>query len=228
MIAIIADVHGNYPALLAVLKNIKKYNVEKIYSLGDLCGYYSMINEVINTVREKGIINILGNHDYYITDNKNCPRSKSANICLEYQRNVITNENLEWLKNSKNNLIINDLNMVHGGWIDNLDEYIYEVNEDYFSNIDGKYFFSGHTHVQKIIKFNNKIYCNPGSVGQPRDGNWKAAYSLLDNNKSKIILKRVEYDVDLIAFDMKNKGFDQHYYSNLYKGARIGGIIDDK
>jgi putative phosphoesterase len=228
MIAIISDIHGNYPALLAVLKDIKKNNVEIIYSLGDICGYYSMINESINTIRENGIINILGNHDYYIINNKNCPRSKSANVCLGYQRSVITIENLKWLKKSKANFKINDINMVHGGWIDNLDEYIYDVNEDYFSNIKGKYFFSGHTHIQKIIKFNDTIYCNPGSVGQPRDGDWRAAYSLLDNDKSEIIQKRIEYDVDLIAFDMREKGFDQYYYSNLYEGTRIGGMIDDK
>ena len=114
------------------------------------------------------------------------------------------------------------LNMVHGGWRDNLDEYLYDVNEDYFANLKGRYFFSGHTHVPLINYFNTKTYCNPGSVGQPRDGDWRASYALLDEQNNRVIIRRVNYDVDQIAANMKNNGFDEYYFKNLYKGIRIG------
>ncbi|MFW9882206.1 MAG: metallophosphoesterase family protein, partial [Candidatus Thorarchaeota archaeon] len=72
MIAIIADIHGNYPALKAVIEDIEKYNIDTIYSLGDVAGYYCMINECINLLRVKNVINIFGNHDLYIVNNKDC------------------------------------------------------------------------------------------------------------------------------------------------------------
>lgn len=226
MIAIIADVHGNYPALKAVLEDVDSFGVKKIYSLGDVAGYYSMINECIELLRNKGIPNIMGNHDYYLTNSEPCHRSNAANICFNFQRKVIAPENLNWLKKSFPIIEMGNMRMVHGGWHNYREEYIYNVEEAYFNNLEGKYFFSGHTHVQFFKKIGNQAYCNPGSIGQPRDGDNKAAYALFDNDKGKIILKRISYPIDEIALHMKENGFDAYFYENLYNGSRIGGIID--
>jgi len=227
LIAIISDIHGNLPALESVMEDIEKYNVKQIISLGDVSGYYPYINEVIEILRDRNVINLIGNHDRYIIDNTECPRSHSANFCLTYQKKVITKENKEWLQKSISKYEIDDISMVHGGWIDNEDEYITNIKDEYFEKLDFKYFFCGHTHVQKHIKLKNaQEFINPGSVGQPRDGNNQAAYCLFDERTGEIVLKRVDYDIDKVADKMKEIEFGEKFYENLYNGTRIGGRID--
>lgn len=220
MIAIISDIHGNSTALQAVMAEIEKSDCERIISLGDVAGYYCKINESINLLRQKNVINIMGNHDYYLVNNKLCPRSKSANDCLSYQRQDISLENLNWLKNSVQRIDSNEASFVHGGWKDTLEEYLTDVKRDYFKDEKAKYFFSGHTHIQILKLFGTICYCNPGSVGQPRDNNPKAAFALFDGKK--IYLKRVDYNIDEIAIAMEKCGFSKHFYRGLYSGVKIG------
>lgn len=94
-----------------------------------------------------------------------CPRSNSVNDCLKYQRKVLTAATLLWLSNLPVFLQVNNLSLVHGGWTNPIDEYL-EADENYFSKIEGEFFASGHSHMQRLQKFNDKTYCNPGSVGQ--------------------------------------------------------------
>lgn len=227
MIAVISDIHGNLPALESVMDDIDNYGVSHIYSLGDVSGYYPFINETIAILRERNIVNLIGNHDRYIINDIECSRSYSANECLKYQKSVITEENKQWLIRSIVKYETNILSMVHGGWRNNEDEYLYNINDNYFEQLPQKYFFCGHTHVQKhIFLKHNKQFINPGSVGQPRDGNNRAAYCLFNINTGSIKLRRVKYDIDRVVFKMKQLGFDSRNYINLYKGTRIGGNID--
>ena len=108
--------------------------------------------------------------------------------------------------------------MVHGGWADPIDEYLLEPNEEYFSKVEGEIFFSGHTHLQTLQYFKNKIYCNPGSVGQPRDGDPRAAFATIENNS--INLHRVEYNMKKVFELMDKAGFNDYYYGSLKTGAR--------
>ena len=221
MIAIISDVHGNYPALKAVLNQIDSIGCSRIFSLGDVAGYYCMLNECIEVLRERDIVNIMGNHDNYIVSHASCPRSNSANRCLEFQQHILSDTNRSWLEGSFPRLDFDDISMVHGGWNDPLDEYLTHIDKGYFSHREGTFFLSGHTHVQIRMDMLGKLYCNPGSVGQPRDGIPTAAFAVLEGQD--ITLYRVKYDIDLIAFEMNKAGFEPYYYENLYTGCRIGG-----
>jgi predicted phosphodiesterase len=221
MIAILSDIHGNYPALEAVLADVDRRGCDFVISLGDVGGYYCMINECINLLQKRGITNLMGNHDSYLVNGSNCPRSNSANHCLAYQRSVLTENNLNYLMNSPEALTNAEARFVHGGWNDPIDEYIQNPEASYFESLHGKYFFSGHTHMQLKAYFNKKIYCNPGSVGQPRDGNPASAYAMFDGTNVELI--RVPYDVDRIACEMNDNGFQEFYYSNLFNGTKIGG-----
>jgi len=223
MVAVIADIHGNYPALQAVLKEIDKIGCDRIISLGDVAGYYCMINECIDALRERNIVNVLGNHDYYLLTGIACPRSNSANICLKYQEGILSKTNRFWLQQSLELLNEQDMSFVHGGWVDFLDEYITQINDLYFRDFSQTLFFSGHTHVQGKICIGEKIYCNPGSVGQPRDGDPRAAFALISSLAVQLL--RVEYDIDQVAFQMEQAGFNSYFYENLYKGSQIGGAI---
>lgn len=222
MIGIISDIHGNHFALSAVLSRLNEMGVSEIICLGDVGGYYCQINECCDSLRSRNIFSLMGNHDWYLAVGEDCPRSNSANACLDYQRRVISQTNLDWLASLPNEAHRHGINIVHGGWRDPIDEYL-RPSKDYFSEIPGNYFASGHTHVQCIWSGDGKSYCNPGSVGQPRDGDPRAAFATWDG--SSFFLHRTEYDIPGMQREMAAAGFTPYFYENLARGTRIGGKI---
>lgn len=217
-IGIISDIHGNYEALKEVLAELDKAGVEKIYCLGDVVGYYSQVNECCHALIERDIPSLMGNHDWYMASGGFCPRSRSVNDCLVYLRKVITQEHIDWLRTFPVQRFVNNIHMVHGGWTDPIDEYLLEPTEEYFSKIEGEIFLSGHTHLQSLNRFGSKTHCNPGSVGQPRDSDPKAAFATIEDNE--ITLHRVEYDMEKVFYLMDKAGFNDYYYGSLKTGAR--------
>ena len=220
MLAILADIHGNYPALQAVLDQVDRLDCERVISLGDVAGYYAQPNECIAVLRERKILNLMGNHDHYMVTGCECPRSRSANDCLAYQRKVMTADNLAWLAESPVSAALGEIRMVHAGWNDSLDEYLLNPEEGYFRDLTGTIFLSGHTHIPIVRDFGDKLYANPGSVGQPRDGDPRASFAVLEGRQVRI--ERVAYDIDATASAMREAGFNLYYYRNLYGGTRIG------
>jgi putative phosphoesterase len=217
MIAIISDIHGNYVALQEVLKSIDGMNITEIYCLGDVVGYYPQINECCDELRKRNVKCIMGNHDWYMVAKSFCPRSKSVNECLAYQRKIITKENMNWLETFPLYRFEDNISMVHGGWTNPIDEYL-EPSNEYFNKLDGKFFTSGHSHIQSLNKFENKTYCNPGSVGQPRDENPMAAFATF--NGKNFELHRLTYDVNKIGELMECAGFSGYYYGCLKTGSK--------
>ncbi len=223
MIAIISDVHGNLPALRAVLDKIDALGCERILSLGDVVGYYAQPGECVDLLRARGIVNILGNHDHYIVSGEGCPRSKLVSDITEYQRGIISPEQVEWLAQSRSSVIDGTTYFTHGGWRDHVDQYLYQISDEDLPE-GAETFFAGHTHVQVRLDVNGRTFCNPGAVGQPRDGDSRAAFATFEDGL--IELRRVDYDIDETAFHMKEAGFPARCYENLYIGAQIGGRID--
>ena len=216
MIALISDIHGNYEALEAVFKKIDSLGIEEVYCLGDITGYYTQVNECCDELRKRDVKCILGNHDWYMISNTGCPRSKSANDCLNYQKTVITQTNLDWLRTLPIYRRIDSLAIVHGGWNEPLEEYLYP-SDTYFEKYPNKYFASGHTHKQIVQTFKDKVYCNPGSVGQPRDQNYMSSFATFDGEEFQ--LYRVEYDIEKVCKLMDAAGFGEYYYKRLKTGA---------
>ena len=131
-------------------------------------------------------------------------------------------ENMMYLADSLD-IIDNDLiSARHGGWNDPVDEYIdsfdFSIAEKYRVSI----FCSGHTHIQKYQEKDGIVYFNPGSIGQPRDYDNRAAFAIIDDD-GNVELRRVEYDIDKIAYKMKEAGFAERTYECLYRGTKIGG-----
>jgi putative phosphoesterase len=214
--AFISDIHGNHEALKAVLSAIDRLGITRIICAGDVVGYYTQINECCLELRTRHVPTVLGNHDWYLGGGGFCPRSKSVNDCLVYQRKVINAENLAWLRSLPVRLEEGEVQIVHGGWADPLDEYL-APSSDYLEKLDGKYFVSGHTHVPCIFSHNGKVYCNPGSVGQPRDCDPRAAFAVFDGSEFEI--HRVAYEMQPV-FDLMNAaGFNDYYYGGLKYGS---------
>jgi len=224
MIGLISDIHGNAAALRAVLTELSHLGADEVLCLGDVAGYGPQVNECCEIIRQRGIPTLIGNHDYYLAFDAPCPRSTAANLCLEHQRRVIEPDHKAWLgRNPRFHDLPPDIRMVHAGWNDPLEEYLTHLQPAYFAGLDGRRFFSGHTHVQGLWQVGAKTYCNPGSVGQPRDGDPRAAFAVIDGEK--VGLFRVAYDIDEVADAARAQGYEERLFTNLYDGTRIGGQI---
>lgn len=223
MIAIISDIHGNLPALNSVLEAINKLGCSRIISLGDVTGYYTQPGECIDILKELNVLHLRGNHDEYLIKGTSCPRSVTVSRLIEFQRKILSRKHLKWLAASPRTYHEGENYFVHGGWNDPIDEYLYKVNDSVLPK-KGKRFFSGHTHVQILAEIGGKFYCNPGSVGQPRDGDPRAAFAVL--TEESIILHRISYDIDATVQAARNANMPSKIYKNLYSGTRIGGRID--
>ncbi|MFT3848108.1 MAG: metallophosphoesterase family protein [Propionivibrio sp.] len=223
MLAILSDIHANLSALEAVLADARSRGCTRFISLGDVAGYGAQPGECIDLLQKFGVTNILGNHDSYITLNEDCPRSRVVSQIINYQRTVLTPSQIDWLRSSRDSVREDDRLFLHGGPADTRDQYLYMVSRSIVP--DGvRWLFSGHTHVQVLADFRDRGYCNPGSVGQPRDGDSRAAYATFDGSKPQ--LHRVAYDIDRTVLAMKAAGFEPFCYENLHKGAQIGGRVD--
>jgi putative phosphoesterase len=227
-IAVISDIHGNFPALQAVLKDIDAEGVDQVYCLGDLVGYYCMINEVIDTLKERNIPSLMGNHDYALCFTQGViERSKTCTKVLGRHLQEIRSDNLAWLKTLETGLAFQlgteSYFCVHGGLGDPVDEYIGLVDEGYFTRhgFQSDVLISGHTHQLRNEQAGKYTYLNPGSVGQPRDGNPAASYLLLTDTTKQH--KRIPYNVDETVAAMKAQGYEPYIYEILYRGVKVGG-----
>lgn len=221
MIAFISDIHGNFPALESVITEIKRIGCEKVICLGDMCGYYCMVNECIELLKKEDVHCLLGNHDYYMISGT-CCNSKTVKICIDFQKKIIKAEYLSLLRTLLPEYDTDRFSLRHGGWVDPLEERIGKFDFHTATVYEQKIFLSGHTHIQKIEKKGDVIYCNPGSVGQPRDGDPRAAFAVLDHEYN-ISLHRVSYDIDKIVSEMKKAHMGDWIWKWLYEGKRIGG-----
>ncbi len=217
MIAIISDIHGNYEALKATLVEIDRLSISDIFCLGDIVGYYCQVNECCDELRERGVRCVIGNHDWYMLSDIECRRSYSVRRAIQFQKNIISRMNLQWLSSLQVTIKEDELSMVHGGWENPIDEYIHPTKE-YFKNFKSGFYTSGHTHIQCIKQYGTINFCNPGSVGQPRDGDNRAAFATFDGDSFQ--LHRVDYDIEKICFLMRKAGFNSHYYACLMDASQ--------
>lgn len=225
MLALLSDIHANLPALDAVLAHARMLGCTRYLSLGDVVGYGAQPRECIERLRALGARNIMGNHDHYLVSDENCTRSKVVAATIERQKTMVGAEQLDWLRASLPLLREGRMLFVHGGPEDPRDQYLYALRANSIP-ADVELLFSGHTHVQALIELETgQRYCNPGSVGQPRDGDPRAAFATLATD-DRIVLHRVPYDIDGAARAMAEAGFEPFQYQNLYVGAQIGGRID--
>ena len=225
-LAFISDIHGNWPALSAVLRNIKERGISRIYCLGDLVGYYSQINEVISCIRHNKIFCIMGNHDYALAFNNGViSRSKTCSNVLQRQLSYISSENLFFLRTLPVSFVLEEYPFfiwgMHGGISNPRDEYM-EVNDNMmrvgFPNVT--HLISAHSHIPMISQSEKFCYANCGSVGQPRDHNPQSSYLLFEDGHFEIV--RVPYDISQTVSEMRRMNFSDYISEVLYRGCKIG------
>lgn len=195
-VGLISDVHANAAALNVVLDDIP--SVDQILHAGDIVGYGPHPHDVIAMFRGYDIRSIRGNHDRGIDSfNKFENRySKTAIEALRWTRDQLTEQEKGYLSNLPDKLTISDgcLHVVHGSPVDP-DKYVYsnDISPELLNGED--VLVIGHTHEQVVRGFADGLVINPGSVGQPRDGDTTAAYAVVDLDTYNFQLGRVEYPV---------------------------------
>ena len=213
--AIIADIHANLEALEAVLQDIKQRGCTHTACLGDVVGYNANPKECLDIIRAMNIPCVKGNHDQYCSDDAPLdgfnPRAAEA---VRWTRLQLTEEDRRWLRNLKLVEVVDGFTIVHA----TLDEpsrwgYVFDrlAAAAHLAHQSTPVCFFGHTHVPVAFvkdstvrggtysKFrvepDKQYFINPGSVGQPRDGNPKAAYATYELESGWVELRRVEYDI---------------------------------
>jgi predicted phosphodiesterase len=205
-VGLISDVHANAPALQNVLNEMPA--VDLLLHAGDVVRYGPHPNEAIELLEEHDVVAIQGNHDRGVSDDSAFEAFKTrfspvATESLQWTRNAVTRNSLEYLRSlpSERHCLDSSLHLVHGS-PDDPDKYLYP--EDYKPDLlaDEQALVLGHTHVQAKQSFEQGLIVNPGSVGQPRDGDPHAAYAVLDTDTYSATLHRCEYPISTVQDDI--------------------------
>lgn len=218
-IAIISDVHSNIYALNKVLEEIRGI---EIYCCGDLVGYNPFPNEVVEVIKERGIVTIMGNHDYAVVSGETRFFSPNAKEAIHWTRGVLKEENLFFLKSLPMFFKSGEFSMFHGSPEDPLRDYILpgypEDKLKRFLQKVSKTLILGHTHVPFVWKIEGKSIINSGAVGQPRDRDARASYAIYDTEKQVIEIKRVEYDLEKVYNEILLQGLPEELGNRLRTG----------
>jgi diadenosine tetraphosphatase ApaH/serine/threonine PP2A family protein phosphatase len=203
--AFLSDIHSNLDALGATLEHLDGQGADAAYALGDLVGYNAQPNEVLQTLQARGITCILGNHDWAATKGEPEGFNPYALAGIAYTRKALRPELYAWLAALPQVRDIADgpfrARLVHGSPRDPMSEYVFPASPGWlFEELaeaagNPDLVAMGHTHVPMRAD-HGTTFVNPGSVGQPRDGDPRAAWLELDLVAWNVVYRRVEYDID--------------------------------
>jgi putative phosphoesterase len=227
-IVVVSDIHSNLEALEAVAGSLPKY--DELWCLGDIVGYGAQPNEVIERLQQLGpTIVLMGNHEQAVVTGDVEVFSPHAAKAVKWTKRVVAEASLGYLAALKPLRRVEregrTVALFHGSPRDPIMEYVYPgmgemVIRSLIDEAAAEIVILGHTHIPMYYKFNGKLLANPGSVGQPRDGDYRASFALLSITRSevKFEVRRVEYDVDAVAGKIMKSGLP----SFLAERLRIG------
>jgi len=215
--AIFGDIHSNLEALHAVLADAKEHHCTHFACLGDIVGYCVNPKECLDIVRELDCPVVKGNHDELVCmDTAPANVSGLARMGMAWTKARLNKDDLIWLNDLKFVRQVHDFTIVHAT-LDMPHTWCYVLNEidagASFHYQDTQLCFFGHTHIPRayvrgydvrtverwqriIIEAGRKYFINAGSVGQPRDGDWRSSYVIYHADENWVELRRVEYDIE--------------------------------
>jgi diadenosine tetraphosphatase ApaH/serine/threonine PP2A family protein phosphatase len=215
-IAIFGDIHANLEALEAVLADAAGQGCNDRICMGDIVGYNANPADCLERVRAMGCPVIKGNHDEDASGRHSLESMNPvAATALEWTREQLDEEQKTWLRRLRMVRQVEDFTVVHST-LDQPANWNYVTNRfDAMSNFSYQFTqvcFHGHTHVPRVyvkdgkvrevpaesisIEPGSKYFINVGSVGQPRDGDWRACYAIYDLEHKLVVFRRVEYDIE--------------------------------
>lgn len=238
-VLVISDIHANLAAFEAVLADARG-QWEQIWCLGDLVGYGPKPDECVALLRQHDHISLSGNHDWAVLGRIDISTfNPEAKMAIEWTRHTINQETYAYLEALPSIMVKPPFTLAHASprqpvWEYILDAYTAAINFDHF---DTPYCLVGHTHVPVLfeetnaseiairpplpdpIQLNgNRCIINPGSVGQPRDTDPRAAYALLDTDQLVWSYHRVDYPIGRTQESMRSLGMPTRLIRRLQYG----------
>jgi predicted phosphodiesterase len=244
--ALLSDVHANLPALEAVLADLERRAVAATFHLGDLVGYAPWPNEVVACIRDRGIAGVAGNYDSTVaTDYKHCGcryedarQEALSHLSYEWTRRHVTPEAKAFLGRLPFRLDVRTggghqpgptLILVHGTptlntvyWTeDRSDEFCLKMAAHAGAR-RGDVLAFGHTHKPWHREIEGIHFVNTGSVGRPKDGDWRAGYVLLTVAEGRVGVEvvRVEYDLERARQGILESELPDEFADHLRTGGR--------
>lgn len=222
MIAL-SDIHANRPALEAVLADVDD---DRFLFAGDLIGYYPFPNEVVAAARDHGFMGVRGNHDEALVTGTTFGFRGSAVQGVRYTDEHITDENRSYVEDlpytRRESIDGTDVLIVHGSPTAPTEQYVHPAQVDAAfldrQGVDVDVLVMGHTHVPFVTHVDDTLVFNPGSVGQPRDGDERASYATFDPQTPDAEIRRVPYDIDATAAAVREAGLPERLAERLYQG----------
>ena len=217
-VAVLSDIHGNLPALEAVLAALAPYDA--VWQLGDVVGYGPQPDEVVARLARENAVGVRGNHDsaaigaldtYAFNDD--------ARAAVEWTAQRIESTTRQWLAALPLRSVDEPFTLVHGSPRDPTWEYVYSnaIARANLGAFETRHCFVGHTHVPLVFRergsrvegvrlaadasyelAHERLIINPGSVGQPRDGDPRASAMILDTEARSLEWRRVEYPIERV------------------------------
>ncbi|MEM3003680.1 MAG: YfcE family phosphodiesterase [Candidatus Bathyarchaeia archaeon] len=227
-IAVLSDIHANLEALESVLSSLAGY--DSLFLLGDLVGYGAEPNEVVERVRSLDPeVVICGNHDYAVVTGDTSDFAVHAALAVEWTRRRLHPRNLDYLANlsCSAHLEQNGLRLAayHGSPRDPINEYVFPGTSELISSsmielAKADVLLLGHTHVPMQAETSSGFLFNPGSVGQPRDGDPRASYAILNIEEKKVDFEvtRISYDVDSASSKILQENLPRFLADRLHLG----------
>lgn len=236
--AILGDIHSNLEAFQAVLADAQEQKVTHYACVGDIVGYNANPRECLKLVQELNCIAVRGNHDHYCSHDEDLngfhPLAADA---VDWTRQQLSEEQRQYLRKLKFKVLVESFTVVHSTldtpemWGYVFDTLEAEANFNYQTS---SVCFFGHTHVPLAfekadtvrgglysrikVTMGRKYFINVGSVGQPRDGDPRAAYAIYDMRSNLIELRRVPYDFQVTQKKILNAGLSERMASRLAVG----------
>ncbi|MFS8641476.1 MAG: metallophosphatase family protein [Symbiobacteriaceae bacterium] len=228
-IAIISDIHGNLPALEAVLADIDRRSASAVFCLGDVCFKGPHAAECVDLLRRRGIPTVRGNTDRYLAGAVPGEIPEQARALLDPWREALGEERLAWLRDLPGHIeeTVDGIRvlLVHGSPRSDEEPILpWPVAgpgpngapvtlEEVLAGVTASVVCFGHHHLQLAWRHGDRLLLGPGSVGMPFDGDPRAAYALLEadpeGGRAELSLVRVRYDVDAAIAAHRRLGFDK-------------------
>jgi predicted phosphodiesterase len=237
-IAVLSDIHGNLPALEAVLADLSPYDA--VWQLGDVVGYGPQPNEVVARLADERAGGVRGNHDSAAIGELDTDAfNEDARAAVEWTQTQLSESTRSWLAALQPRLESDGFTLVHGSPRDPTWEYVYSVSiaRANMSRFSTSHCLVGHTHVPLVYRQaggrvepwlpgdgstmeldDRRTLINPGSVGQPRDGDRRACGMLIDTDQMAVEWRRVEYPIEPVQKLMTEAGLPDRLIARLRYG----------
>jgi diadenosine tetraphosphatase ApaH/serine/threonine PP2A family protein phosphatase len=238
-IAFVSDIHSNQQALRAVLDSIAALGCTEIYCLGDLVGYGACPTECLHLLHDVGAGCLLGNHDALVSGQETGEEyNENSRIAGAYNRQILSDEHMDFLLALPKTIQYKPEVLFCHGSPTSYNQYTYfkidfSLTVDKMSKMGLDLCFLGHTHHPvvydgEVLQYSSteefllppgrRYIINPGSVGQPRDGDPRASFAVWNETAGTLRFHRVEYDLLAARADILAVGLPEHLGNRLLRG----------